>query len=671
MAIINANQLNQIRINPDMYGGSKSTPTHALQEAVDNGIDQILIKKADHLWITFHEDGSYSVFDNGEGMPVEVAETANGDKMPTNRMAWTVPNTSGHYTQQATTSIGKNGIGTKFVTATSTKTVGTILKDGKWYQDIYTLDPEVAPAFKDKSDKAAKLLSRSPLIYETKLNRNHQLPSKTLTQKLYIHGQSHGTELRFWPDPDIYDSVAIDWTAFKDRLHQQAFLNPEASFTLINEATGEEVSYHEPEGLKAYVEYVFESSKEDNEKLITGIHGFSGRIETNEGEWIGADVAFAWTDGATPRQRSFVNSVATPDGGTHVSGFNAGVRRMMNNYADKLGLTKDSIDSRDLQPGLVAIISANHTKPQYTGQTKDKLSNVDAKTAIDKITYEQGQFEWDKYITDVEAVIKQALERAALRRKIDDLSKIKLDSKDMKAKVSKKLKPAKKLRGARGVEQAELFITEGDSASGSLTRTRINGEGGMYQAIFPIRGKIINALTSTSEKVFANTEVSTIFSAIGAGIGDKYDESKLNYDKIIIASDSDSDGDNIFALLITLFSKYTPQLLENGHVYRAQAPLFINYDEKGNTDYIYTERDQQVYLETHDPKLVERAKGLGEVGDPMTRETLITPGTRHLTQYTTNDIEASTELVDLLMGKEVAPRRAFLMENAEFAHIEE
>ena len=241
----------------------------------------------------------------------------------------------------------------------------------------------------------------------------------------------------------------------------------------------------------------------------------------------------------------------------------------------------------------------------------------------------------------------------------------------MKAKVSKKLKPAKKLRGARGVEQAELFITEGDSASGSLTRTRINGEGGMYQAIFPIRGKIINALTSTSDKVFANTEVSTIFSAIGAGIGDKYDESKLNYDKIIIASDSDSDGDNIFALLITLFSKYTPQLLENGHVYRAQAPLFINYDEKGNTDYIYTERDQQVYLETHDPKLVERAKGLGEVGDPMTRETLITPGTRHLTQYTTNDIEASTELVDLLMGKEVAPRSAFLMENAEFAHIEE
>jgi DNA gyrase subunit B len=354
--------------------------------------------------------------------------------------------------------------------------------------------------------------------------------------------------------------------------------------------------------------------------------------------------------------------------GTHIDGFNQGMAKLMNDYAKKFALSKDTIEQRDLKPGIIAVVNILHTAPTYSSQTKDQLSDTFAKQAINAIVKDAGMFEFDRAINDVEAIIKQAIQRANDRKKFSDLSSIKVETKETKAAVSKKLKPAKKLRGDRGVESAEIFVVEGDSAAGSLVRMRLN-DSGVYQAVFPLRGKIINAMKTTPDKLFKNTEISTIVTALGCGIGAKYDENKLKYDKVIIATDADPDGSNISMLLQAFFFEYMPKLIENGHLYRVMTPLYDNRLKNGKDVLAYNDAEQDAIIEEHGDNIVEtlRNKGLGEIGDEKTGIWMNNPGTRKLYQYAINDFDNAYSNMQLLMGNEIGPRRDFLMENAEFA----
>lgn len=380
-----------------------------------------------------------------------------------------------------------------------------------------------------------------------------------------------------------------------------------------------------------------------------------------------------WTNSDEITTLGFTNTLHNKFDGTHVDGFYTGISKLFNNYAKKLDLSKTTIESKDLRPGLVAVISLMHTNPSYNSQTKDRLTEINSKKAVNGIVFESGQFEWDKYISDVEAVIKQAKFRESIRQKIEDLSNDEINSQATKAKLSKKLKPSKKVKGQPGVVSAEIYVTEGDSASSQLIKTRLNGKYGYYQAIMPIKGKIINVEKASKEAILKNEEVQTLLSAIGTGINDQYDESKLRYDKIIVASDSDPDGDHILTLITTAIYKYCPQLITNGHFYRAMAPLYENHLKNKTIIHSYTEQEQEIFNNSKDAKnlvTTKRYKGLGEMTTQLTKITLIDPVTRKLFKYNTNDIDSAYKTQQMLMSSDIKPRKDFIMENANFAEVE-
>lgn len=645
-----------IRTRPGMYITHVQNPIVITREIIDNAIDEVMVGAAKNIWVTIHNDNSISVRDDGRGMPVTPIEV-NGKMMPNARASWTVPNTGSHYDlDRSSTSSGTHGLGSKTTLATSDKFTGEVWLDNKYYYDEYIYDPE----------------SGQPGVPQVALKDDGSYTAHRQTPDNTPENFTHGTRVRFWPSEDVFDTTILDWEWLKKHMHQQAYLHNGLTTHIINEYDNQSIDYYEKDGLKAYLQTLIDAS---DGQPITQIHEFTGEMNT-ETSRLTADVAFVWTNSRNITQIGVTNSVNNHQGGTHIDGFNTGIMKLLNKYADKLGLSKDTLEARDTRPGLIAVVNVTYSEPMYNSQTKDLLTNPEVKQDMNKITVSQAQFELDKYIQDVQAIIKQAVARADARKNVDDLSKIKLDNKSLTMQVSEKLSPAKKTGPS---VTAELYIVEGDSASGGLKRTRIQDPvSKLYQAIMPIRGKIINAAKATPAKVFENTEIATIITALGAGYGKDFNESKLNYDKLIIATDADADGAQIAELLRMFFFKYMRPLIENGHVYRVMSPLYINLvkdpDNKGKTKDVYTydQNEQDAFLsktDEKDIKEIRRYKGLGEMNDPLVKKTMIMPGSRRLIQFTVDDFDSAFENADLFMGKEVAPRREYLFENAEFAEI--
>lgn len=645
--------LKHIRIRPGMYVGQVANTIHLLTEAYNNADDEVVNGFADTVWITFHKDGSYSVRDNGRGMPVDVTEL-DGKKMPMARMAWSVPNSGSHFGLDTTISAGSNGIGTKAINALSDKMVCRIWKNGLVYHEGFmydqTLEEPGIPTEKLKEDGS----------YQGHRQTNENTPD-------FDNGFTHGTEIRWYPSDDVFETTKLNWDTVLTRLHNNSYLT-HAHYILHNEYTDQTVEFHETDGVQAFVEDLIKKSEGTP---ITKVHKIKGVYEKDNVK-IKAEIALAWTNGPSITELAFTNTTVNSQQGTHVDGFNQGISRLINLYNKNLNISNNTIEARDLRPGLIAVINLFHSNPMYSSQTKEQLTSSDAKAAINQIIYNNGQLEFDKYIKEIEAVIKQAKTRAEERIRFSDLSQIKLNKKEMQTKLSQKLKPAKKT-GPK--VHAELYIVEGDSAAGSLTRTRINDKTSeLYQAIMPVRGKVISAMKRPAKDIFANEELATITAALGAGIGSKFDPTKLEYEKVIIATDADEDGDNIQLLLLSFFAKYMRPLIEQGHVYRILPPLFKNKLKNGKEILTYRQQEQDDFIErTKDTDIVsiDRNKGLGEMGDELTKETLIVPGSRRLLQLTTEDFEQSYELLNLYMGKDVEPRRKIIMEEAEFANIEE
>ena len=645
-----------IRTRPGMYITHVQNPIVITREIIDNAIDEVMVGAAKNIWVTIHTDNSISVRDDGRGMPVTPIEV-NGKMMPNARASWTIPNTGSHYDiDRSSTSSGTHGLGSKTTLATSDKFTGEVWLNGKYYYDEYVYDAE----------------SGQPGVPTVELKPDGSYYGHRQTEENTPDGFEHGTRVRFWPSEDVFDTTILDWEWLKNHMHQQAYLHSGLTTHIVNEYDNQSIDYYEKDGLKAYLQTLIDAS---DGQPITQIHEFTGEINTDDTR-LTAHVAFVWTNSRNITQIGVTNSVNNHQGGTHVDGFNTGIMKLLNKYADKLGLAKDTLEARDTRPGLIAVINVTYSNPMYNSQTKDLLTNPEVKQDMNKITLSQAPFELDKYIQDVQAIIKQAVARADARKNVDDLSKIKLDNKSLNMQVSEKLSPAKKT-GSNVT--AELYIVEGDSAAGGLKRTRIQDDvSKLYQAIMPIRGKIVNAAKASPKRVFENTEIATIIMALGAGYGPTFDESKLNYDKLIIATDADADGAQIAELLRMFFFKYMRPLIENGHVYRVMSPLYINFvkdpnnTKKINEVYTYNQNEQDAFLSKTDDKLlkeVKRYKGIGEMKDPLVKKTMILPGSRRLYQFTIDDFDSAYENAELFMGKDVAPRRKYLFENAEFAEI--
>lgn len=648
--IINADQRQQIRKNPDMYGPIKN-PNHMVQEAMDNAIDQVIAGHATHIIVCIHNDGSASVMDNGQGIPFTLTQTATGESMPTARMAWTVPNSSSHYNQAATTSLGKNGIGMKYTSATSEWMIGEAWRKGKYYKDEY----ETLPVPQTDDD-----MRLNPIVYKTPLSELKGEPYETTPFNF-----ASGTRVRFKPNGDIFESVIFDTKALRQRMHEQAFLNPGTRFIYINEKDNEAVDYYEPDGLKSYVRLLAK-----DHKLLTDVYEFKGRADLDTDNYVEADIALGYVEDQAQTTLSFVNSIKTPDDGTHVTGFYSGWSKLANSYADKFNLSKTTIATNDLKPGIVVVISAKHTQPQYSGQTKDRLANDDANSAVSKIVRTDGRLALDRNPKDIETIIKRALENAKLRKKLTDITSKLLSDPAQKRAVAKKIHEAAMtgLYDKKGNRiRTECIIVEGDSAGGGIARKRINdAKRGIYQAVAPLRGKSISAFKNDIESVKNNAEVLMLFTALGCGLGNNVDLSKLNYWQILITTDADVDGGDIYLQLLAIFVKLCPELLTEGHVRRIVTPLYINFMSKKKGDHVFTYSDaeQSAFLAKNKPVRVERNKGLGEMDDDIIYETICDPDTRRVINCTFDDFDRYFKQIELFMGEDVEPRRAFIEENA-------
>lgn len=620
-----------------MYLGSVENPQHTAEEAIMNSLDEVLLGVATEIWVTYHDDGSLSVKDNGRGMPPLYDKKF---KMPVVRALLTLPNTGKAF---GSTSPGssQNGIGMKATTATSDWLEVNVYRDGYKYYDRY------------------ELIDDQPGVPVVKLN-NNELPK----EKIKANDIEHGTEVRWLPSTRVWDSIKFDWKGLKELLHQLTYLNSGLTVHLLNEKNDDNVTYYEEGGIASYIKQI---KKDMSVTEITPIFSFKGTYNTGkkiinavtkkEDDFIiNANIALCWSDNSVTKQLLFTNNVPNPLGGTPIKGFNAGIARLINKYAKELNLTKDTIEQRDILPGLILIIDMADPAPKFDGQTKKIITSVDAKNALNSIVFNQAQLQFDRSIETIKNVIKLALQRAELRKK-EESSKVNLKSKQVLKTVSEKLSASKK----HGID-SEMFIVEGDSAAGTLIRERDTN----YQAIMAIRGKIINTYKATLDKSMANVELAVIFAALGAGIGNDFDITKCNYGKIIIATDMDPDGAQIADLLLTVIAKFAPDLIRQGYVYRAISPLFVNTLKNKKEIYTYSEKEQEALLKT--PKRAQivdiaRNKGLGELEPEQVATTLIDPSSRRLLKYEFNDEAEAYDTIELFMGKDSNKRKEIFFDS--------
>ncbi|MGX4761378.1 DNA topoisomerase (ATP-hydrolyzing) subunit B [Corynebacterium minutissimum] len=655
--------LEAVRKRPGMYIGSTGSRGlhHLIWEIVDNSVDEAMAGYADKVTVTLLEDGGVEVIDNGRGIPVEM----HASGIPTVQVVMTQLHAGGKFDSESyAVSGGLHGVGISVVNALSTRVEADIKRDGKhWYQ-----------------------------------NFTNAIPDELVEGE---NARGTGTTVRFWPDPEIFETVEFNYDTIARRLQEMAFLNKGLTIVLRDEraiskeqaeleeiaeagdaavslssldekdSAGEdgekktskkkkEVIYHYPNGLQDYVEFLNRNKSAIHPTIV----GFDVKGEDHE-----VEIALQWNQGYKESVHTFANTINTHEGGTHEEGFRAALTSLMNRYAKEHKLLKEkdgNLSGDDCREGLAAVISVKVGDPQFEGQTKTKLGNSEIKGFVQRAVNEHLNDWFDANPAEAKVIINKAVASAHARvaaRKARELVRRKSagDLGGLPGKLADCRSKDSKL--------SELYIVEGDSAGGSAK----GGRDSMFQAILPLRGKILNVEKARMDKVLRNAEVQAIITALGTGIHEEFDISKLRYDKIVLMADADVDGQHIATLLLTLLFRFMPQLVEDGHVYLANPPLYKLKWAKGQPGYAFSDAERDKLLAeglAENRKInkddgIQRYKGLGEMNASELWETTLDPNTRILRRVDLEDAQRADELFSILMGDDVAARRSFITRRAK------
>ena len=622
--------LEAVRKRPGMYIGSVSTKglNHLIYEIVDNAVDEHLAGYCSEIHVTLEKDGSATIADNGRGVPVDM----HAKGVPAERLVYTTLHAGGKFDDSAyKTSGGLHGVGSSVVNALSVYMDVEISRDGYIHHDRY-----------EKGNPVVELV-------------DGLLPKLGKTRKT-------GTKVNFLPDGTIFEKTRFKAEDVKSRMHETAYLNPELTivFEDLRDGKKEKITYHEPEGIIGFIQDLNGKKEKIHEPVY-----FKGTADGIE-----VEVAFQYVNEFHENILGFCNNIYNSEGGMHLTGFKTTFTTVINQYARELGILKDkdaNFTGADIRNGMTAIVSIKHPDPRFEGQTKTKLDNPDAAKATSKVTGDEIVRYFDRNLETLKKVIGCA-EKAAKIRKTEEKAKANLLTKQKYSFDSNgKLANCE----SRDASKCEIFIVEGDSAGGSAKTARDR----MYQAILPIRGKILNVEKATIDKVLANAEIKTMINAFGCGFsegyGNDFDISKLRYDKIIIMADADVDGAHISTLLLTLFYRFMKELIDEGHVYIAMPPLYKAMPKKGEEEYLYDDKALECYRKTHEgPFTLQRYKGLGEMDAEQLWETTLNPETRILKRVEIEDARMASAVTEMLMGTEVPPRREFIYENAAEAELD-
>ena len=623
--------LEAVRKRPGMYIGSVSRKglNHLIYEIVDNAVDEHLAGYCSNIEVTLEKDGSCTVKDNGRGIPVDM----HAKGVSAERLVFTTLHAGGKFDNSAyKTSGGLHGVGSSVVNALSTYLDIKISRDGYVHHDHY--------------ERGVPTIELEEGLLP-KLSRTRQT----------------GTCVNFLPDPEIFEKTRFSSTEVKSRLHETAYLNPELTihFMDLRGNTPEDITYHEPDGIVGYIKDLNHNSEALHEPVYL----------KGEADGIQVEAAFQYTNEFRENVLGFCNNIYNAEGGTHLTGFKTTFTTVMNSYAREIGVLKEkdaNFTGADIRNGMTAVVSIKHPEPRFEGQTKTKLDNQDAARATGKVMSEQLVLYFDRNLETLKTILSCA-EKAAKIRKTEERAKTNLLTKQKYSFDSNgKLANCEK----KDPSLCEIFIVEGDSAGGSAKTARDRN----YQAILPIRGKILNVEKATIDKVLANAEIKTMINAFGCGFsegyGNDFDISKLRYNKIIIMADADVDGAHISTLLLTLFYRFMPELIYEGHVYMGMPPLYKVMPKKGAEEYLYDDKALEKYRRSHKPGsfTLQRYKGLGEMDAQQLWETTLNPETRRMKRVEIEDARMASSVTEILMGSDVPPRKAFIYEHATDAELD-
>lgn len=622
--------LEAVRKRPGMYIGSVSRKglNHLIYEIVDNSVDEHLAGYCDLIQVYLEKDGSATVIDNGRGIPVGMHKKG----VSAERVVFTTLHAGGKFDDSVyKTSGGLHGVGSSVVNALSAYLDIQISREGFIHHDRY---------------------ERGIPVIELE---NGLLPTLGRTKKT-------GTTVNFLPDGEIFEKTRFKADEIKSRLHETAYLNPRLTIVFEDrrQESPEHIEFHEEEGITGFVRDLNRNKECIHEPIY-----FSG-----ESEGITVEAAFQYVNEFHENVLGFCNNIYNAEGGTHITGFKTMFTTVMNNYARELGILKEkdaNFTGTDIRNGMTAVISIKHPAPRFEGQTKTKLDNQDAARAASKVTGEEIQLYFDRNLEVLKNVLASA-EKAAKIRRTEERAKTNLLTKQKFSFDSNgKLANCE----SRDASQCEIFIVEGDSAGGSAKTARDRN----FQAILPIRGKILNVEKASIDKVLANAEIKTMINAFGCGFsegfGNDFDITKLRYNKIIIMADADVDGAHICTLLLTLFYRFMPELIYEGHVYIAMPPLYKAMPARGKEEYLYDDKALEKYRKTHKGAFtLQRYKGLGEMDAEQLWETTLNPETRILKLVEIEDARMASDVTEMLMGTDVPPRRAFIYSHAQDAELD-
>jgi DNA gyrase subunit B len=626
--------LEAVRKRPGMYIGSTGPRGlhHLVYEVVDNSVDEALAGFCDTIVVTMLKSGGIKVVDNGRGIPVDLNKSENKSSV---EVVMTILHAGGKFGGGGySVSGGLHGVGISVVNALSARMETEVRRQGAVWRISYKNGVPDAPLAKGEAS------------------------------------DEHGTTQTFWPSPETFETVEFDFETLRARFQQMAFLNKGLSITLIDEREGIDnpevtsVTFMYENGLVDYVEFLNSSKK------LEVVHPDIISFEQEDADaGISLEVAMQWTNSYQESVHTYANTINTHEGGTHEEGFRAALTTLVNKYAREKGIIKDkdeNLTGDDVREGLTAVISVKLEEPQFEGQTKTKLGNTIAKSFVQRIAGDQLGDWFDRNPTQARDVIRKAIQASAARlaaRKAREQTRRKglLESSGMPGKLRD--------CSSNDPSLSEIFMVEGDSAGGSA----VQGRNPEFQAILPLRGKILNVEKARLDRALANNEVQSMITAFGAGVGEDFDASKARYHKIVLMADADVDGQHITTLLLTLLFRYMRPLIDLGYVYLAQPPLYRLKWSNSPHEYVYSDRERDALVEAgiaagkRVPKEngIQRYKGLGEMDYKELWETTMDPATRTLLQVTLDDALAADAIFDTLMGENVESRRSFIQKNAK------
>lgn len=609
--------LEAVRRRPGMYIGSTDERGlhHLVAEVVDNSIDEATMGFCDKIIVTLYKDGSVSVTDNGRGIPVGIVEKTGRSAVETVLTVLHAGGKFGDGSYKATG--GLHGVGVAVVNALSRELTVEVRRDGGIFRQSFSRGVPTSE------------LERIGSTDET------------------------GTRVHFYPDPDIFETVEFNADTIAYRLRELAFLNRNVELVLHDERTGQTIEYKYEGGLRSFVEHLT-GNKEPLHKEVIHIERWVDDIQV--------EVALQYNAGYAETVYTFANNINTEEGGTHLTGFRAALTRTINDYARRMNLLKekeDNLTGEDVREGLVAVISVKVPDPQFEGQTKTKLGNSEVRTAVESVLAE-GLATWlEENPSDARKIVEKALQAARAReaaRRARELTRRKglLETTTLPGKLAD--------CSWNDPEQCELYLVEGDSAGGTAKQ----GRDRRFQAILPLRGKILNVEKARIDRILNNQEIGAIITALGTGVGEDFDIDKLRYGKIIIMTDADVDGAHIRTLLLTFFYRYMGDLIKNGHVYIAMPPLY-RVQKGRESHYVYSDEELEQLLEQigRDGVTIQRYKGLGEMNAEQLWETTMNPQTRTILRLRLEDAMEADRIFSTLMGEPVEPRRAFIQAHAK------